>query len=963
MIAILVAFSVGALVMPFVTRRFGRNAFFVAAIVPLAAFIAALIDGPRIVAGETITQSVNWIPELAMSISVRMDTLSWLLALVVTGVGALVLLYCARYFRSDEDSLGRFAAVLLAFAGAMYGLVLSDDVYLLFIFWEATSVLSYLLIGHYTGKKASRGAALQALLVTTFGGLVMLVGLVLLAVETGTSSLSGIIAAAPTDGIAITAIMLVLVGALSKSAIFPFHFWLPAAMAAPTPVSAYLHAAAMVKAGIYLVARLAPGFAEIPGWHEVIIGLGVFTMLLGGWNALRQTDLKLMLAHGTVSQLGLLIIVGYGTREAALAGVALLLAHALYKSTLFLAVGIIDHRAGTRDLRKLSGLGREAPVLAVITAVALASMVGLPPTLGFVAKEAVFASLLTDATAGSPLGWIALVGVAVGSVFTVAYSARFFWGAFCNKPGVEACRSVHEHPDFLMAPALLAASGLALGLMASLVDGWLSGYSIAFPEGPEPYHLALWHGLEPALGISAVTIACGAVLFAARQRVSELQKRFTTGLSAADAYTTTMRVIDRTAARTTSLTQRGSLPFYLGVILTVFTLAIGTALILNRSWPDEIRVWDYPVQLAIGVIMIVAAVAATRAGKRFQAVVLVGVTGFGMSALFALQGAPDLALTQILVEVVTLVAFVLVLRRLPARLGHQHGTAHQGIRAIIGIAVGILMAFVAVVALGARTAQPISLEWAQLAFEEAHGRNIVNVALVDLRGWDTMGELSVIIAAATGVASLIFISGRGVDNLPTVARRDAQKTARARLRRSSDPTNTERGSWLLAGRTLADRNRSILLEVVVRLIFHPVIIVSIYLLLAGHNAPGGGFAGGLVAGMALVARYLAGGRHELGAAAPVDAGKLLGAGLVVAVGTALVPLFFGVDALTSTFFEWDLGIFGHVEFVTSTFFDIGVYLVVIGLVLDVLRSLGAEVDRQYAEDGVHNEPAVTGVST
>ncbi|MBC7590143.1 MAG: Na+/H+ antiporter subunit A [Salinibacterium sp.] len=964
MIAILVAFSVGALVMPLVSRRLGRTAFLVAAIVPLAAFIAALIDGPRIVAGETITQSVDWIPELALSISVRMDALSWLLTLVVTGVGALVLVYCARYFRSDEDSLGRFAAVLLAFAGAMYGLVLSDDVYLLFIFWEATSVLSYLLIGHYTGKKASRGAALQALLVTTFGGLVMLVGLVLLAVETGTSSLSGIIAAAPTDGMAIAAIMLVLVGALSKSAIVPFHFWLPAAMAAPTPVSAYLHAAAMVKAGIYLVARLAPGFAEIPGWHEVIIVLGVLTMLLGGWSALTHHDLKLVLAYGTVSQLGfLLIVVGYGTREAALAGVALLLAHALYKSTLFLAVGIIDHRAGTRDLRKLSGLGREAPVLAVITAVAVASMMGLPPTLGFVAKEAVFTSLLMDATAGSPLGWIALAGVAVGSVLTVAYSARFFWGAFCRKPGVESRRSVHEHPDFLVAPALLAASGLALGLMASLVDGWLSGYPTVFPEGAEPYHLALWHGLEPALGISAVTIACGAALFAARQRVSELQKRFGSGISAAGAYTTTMRVIDRTAARTTSLTQRGSLPFYLAVILAVFALAIATTLSLNRSWPDEIRAWDYPAQLAIGVIMIVAAFAAIRAGKRFQAVVLVGVTGFGMSALFALQGAPDLALTQILVEVVTLVAFVLVLRRLPVRLGEKHGTAHRAIRAIIGISVGVLMAVVAVVALGARTAQPISLEWAQLAFEQAHGRNIVNVALVDLRGWDTMGELSVIIAAATGVASLIFISGRGVGNLPTVPRRDAQKTARARLRRSSDPTNTDRGSWLLAGRTLADRNRSILLEVVVRLIFHPVIIVSIYLLLAGHNSPGGGFAGGLVAGMALVARYLAGGRHELGAAAPVDAGKLLGVGLVFSVGTALVPLFFGVDALTSTFFEWELGIFGHVEFVTSTFFDIGVYLVVIGLVLDVLRSLGAEVDRQYEEDGVHDTPVMKQVAS
>ncbi len=950
MLALLGVFGAVAIVMPGLVRLWGRSAFLAAAAVPLAAFVYTIASGPAVMAGNPVLQSVPWIPELDFTISLRMDTLSWAMALVVTGVGTLVLVYCARYFRSDEDSLGRFAAVLLAFAGAMYGLVIADDVYLLFVFWEATSVLSYLLIGHSTARKTSRGAALQALLVTTLGGLAMLVGLVILSVSTGTSSLSGIIAAAPDNTLAVVAVMLVLVGALSKSAIFPFHFWLPAAMAAPTPVSAYLHAAAMVKAGIYLIARMAPGFSDIPGWKEVLIGLGVFTMLLGGWTALKQHDLKLVLAYGTVSQLGLLtVVVGFGTRTAALAGLALLLAHALYKATLFLVVGIIDHRAGTRDLRKLSGLGRASPALAVITALALASMIGLPPLLGFVAKEGVFTGLLEGAQSGDPLGWVAVVGIALGTVLTTAYSLRFFWGAFATKPGVDAVSDVRGHPDFLLSPALLALAGLALGIIAPLVDGWLVGYADSFPESGESYHLALWHGFEPALAISTVTIALGVVLFVARNPVGAVQARLGTGLSAANAYGASMRFIDRTAARTTSLTQRGSLPFYLGVILLVFTVAITAGLVLNRTWPTDIRLWDYPGQLAIGVIMIVAAIAATRAGKRFQAVVLVGVTGFGMSALFALQGAPDLALTQILVEVVTLVAFVLVLRRLPAKLGARNGSKRRVIRAILGAAVGVLMACVAVVALGARTDLPISLEWAELAYNQGHGRNVVNVALVDLRGWDTMGELSVIIAAATGVASLIFISGR-TDNLPRLARKDARKTGHDRLLRAADPSNADRGSWLLAGRTLAAHNRSILLEVVVRLIFHPIIVVSIYLLLVGHNAPGGGFAGGLVAGMALVARYLAGGRHELGAAAPFDAGKLLGTGLVLAVGTALVPLFFGVDALTSTWFEWNLGPFGELEFVTSTIFDIGVYLVVIGLVLDVLRSLGAEVDRQQESE-------------
>ena len=954
MIALLVVFAAVSLVLVPLTRVLHRRVFFVAAAAPLAAFVYTVSVGPAVLAGETIVESYQWIPELALNLTVRLDVLSWVMSLIVTGVGSLVLIYCTRYFEDEEPALGRFAAILLAFAGAMYGLVIADDVFLLFVFWEATTVFSYLLIGHYTWLKSSRGAALQALLVTTFGGLVMLVGLVLLAVETGTSRLSEIVADPPSGALATTAVMLVLVGALSKSAIVPFHFWLPGAMAAPTPVSAYLHAAAMVKGGIYLIARMAPGFADVPGWREVLVILGVLTMLVGGWTALRQTDLKLVLAHGTVSQLGFLtVIVGYGTRDAALTGLALLLAHALFKSTLFLAVGIIDHRAGTRDLRKLSGLGREAPVLATVVAIALASMSGLPPTLGFVAKEGVFTALLEDAQHGSPIGWVALAGTAVGSALTIGYSLRFFWGAFWRKPGVGAVGDVKRGIFFLSTPIVLALSGIAMGIAAPFVDDTLVGYADALPAEPgvEPYYLALWHGLEPALGISALTLLGGIGLFLLRDRVVALHARAGNVPAAVDAYRGVMQFIDRTAAKTTGTTQRGSLPFYLGVILTVFIAAVGTALALNRTWPAEYVFWDYPAELAVGLVMIIGAIAATRATKRFQAIVLVGVTGFGMSALFALQGAPDLAITQILVELVTLIAFVLVIRRLPARLGEQNGTVRPVTRAVIGILFAVTISVVAVVALGARTGMPISLEWPELAYVEGHGRNVVNVALVDLRGWDTMGELAVVIAAATGVASLIFISSR-TDDLPRVSRRQARTTIRARLKNAaaeSADDEVTRSSWLLAGRTLAARNRSILLEVVVRLLFHPVIVVSVFLLFAGHNTPGGGFAGGLVAGLALVTRYLAGGRFELGAAAPIDAGKLLGTGLVFAAGTATVPLFLGVDALTSTFFEAEVPVLGHIEFVTSTFFDIGVYLVVIGLTLDVLRSLGAEVDRQQEE--------------
>jgi multicomponent Na+:H+ antiporter subunit A len=981
-IVALLAFAIASVVVA-LGRRLGTRLFVVAAVVPAAVTVYTALQGPAVLTGDVLVESVPWIPQLGITLTLRVDVLAWVLALVVTGVGALVLLYCARYFSRGDESMPRFAAILVAFAGAMYGLVTSDDVFVLFVFWEATSVFSYLLIGHYTSKQASRGAALQALIVTTAGGLAMLVGLVVLAVEGGTSSLAGLVESPPSGTAVTVAIVLVLVGALSKSALVPFHFWLPAAMAAPTPVSAYLHAAAMVKAGIYLVARLAPGYHDSPGWQQIVVTVGVVTMLLGGYRALRQHDLKLVLAYGTVSQLGFLtIVVGYGTRDAALAGLALLVAHALFKATLFLVVGIVDHRAGTRDLRKLSGLGRQAPLLVVVTVLALASMAGVPPTFGFVAKEAVLSSLLADAEHGSVWGLVALVGVVLGSVLTTAYSLRFLWGAFARKSGVEPVDFVKEHVDFLVSPAVLALLGLGLGFAAGLLDGVLAGYADTLPavEGDHgPYHLALWHGLEPALGLTALTLALGALLFWQREPVARLQKAASFLPRASDGYVRIMTTIDSTASRTTAATQRGSLPFYLATILVVFVASSIVTLSLNSSWPDTAVIWDYPAQLAIGGLMVIGAVAAARSNKRFQAVVLVGVTGYGMAALFALHGAPDLALTQALIETITLIAFVLVLRRLPARLGDRNGRTHRAARAVIAISVGCVMAAIAVVALGARSVPTISGAFPELAVTGGHGKNVVNVTLVDIRGWDTMGEISVLIVAATGVASLVFLTSR-TDMLPRPARRSRAQRFLARVRPVMEPApelpgggavrageadtsdvEGDRRAWLLAGRKLAPQNRSILLEVVVRLLFHAIIVVSVYLLFAGHNLPGGGFAGGLVAGMAFVARYLAGGRFELGAAAPLDAGKVLGTGLLVVVVTAVVPLFLGVDALTSTQVEGELPLLGHVEFVTSTFFDIGVYLVVVGLVLDVLRSLGAEVDRQEEEDD-RGDASVTGTT-
>jgi NADH:ubiquinone oxidoreductase subunit 5 (subunit L)/multisubunit Na+/H+ antiporter MnhA subunit len=427
-------------------RLLGRSGFFLLALVPLTGLLYSLSTIPDLFSphAQPLVESLDWLPALGLEGVFRLDVLSWIMTLLVTGIGALVFVYCARYFPPDEPGLARFAGIFMAFAAMMYGLVIADELLMLYLFWEGTTVFSYLLIGHSQSRRRSRQAALQALIVTTAGGLAMLVGMVLLITATGTGRISALVDRAQlgmdTGPVIISAIILILIGAISKSALMPFHFWLPGAMAAPTPVSAYLHAAAMVKAGIYLVLRLAPGYNNLPGWSEVLLTLGLLTMFIGGWQALKQTDLKLLLAFGTVSQLGFLTtMASFGTPDITKAALGLLIAHALFKSCLFLCVGIIDHRAGTRDLTKLSGGWKAFPVVAVCATIAAASMAGLPPMFGFVAKEAVYSTLLTSPDKATV---IAFIGIMIGSILTVAYSARFVWGRLL----LEARRRRHRPP-------------------------------------------------------------------------------------------------------------------------------------------------------------------------------------------------------------------------------------------------------------------------------------------------------------------------------------------------------------------------------------------------------------------------------------------------------------------------------------------------------------------------------------
>ncbi|WP_026910961.1 Na+/H+ antiporter subunit A [Patulibacter minatonensis] len=994
MIGVLVAHALAALIAPWLVGRIGLKAFPVLALVPAGAVVWAAANTSDVTAGRASESVHQWVPSLGMELAFRLDPLSLLMTFVAAGVGSLVLAYCGRYFAADEQGLGRFAAVLVAFAGAMIGLVLSDDLLLLYVFWELTTVLSFLLVGHNADRQGARRAAMDALIVTTFGGLAMLVGAVIVGEAAGTYRISEIVANPPGGTTVSIGVALLLVGALSKSALVPFHFWLPGAMAAPTPVSAYLHAAAMVKAGVFLVARLAPAFADLDVWRWSILVLGLTTLLLGALRALRQHDLKLLLAYGTVSQLGLLtVLVGQGSRDVLLAGLGLLLAHALYKSALFLTVGIIDHDTGTRDLRVLSGLGRTRRRLAVIAGLAAASMAGIPLFAGFAAKETAFDALLH----GDTVDVLTLVVVLVGVALTAAYAWRFWWGAFATKDDVPDRRCTAPRTSFELAPALLAGGGLVLGVGFSAVDALLSRHADLIPSDEKPLHLAGWHGVGPALGLSVLALALGAVVVLVQRRLAgrpvpaEAPRRL---VDARVAYVLLVRGTERLSVAAARATQSGSLPVYLMTILAVFGAAMTTALITGLPWNVELRTWDEPAQGAVGLLVVAGTILTLRARRRLKAVVLSGVVGYGVATLFALQGAPDLALTQFLVETVTLVVVVLVLRRLPSHFtGTVSSKRRRRVHILIGVAAGALMTMLTLVAAGAREAAPVSELFAS-ASKLAGGNNIVNVTLVDLRAWDTMGEIAVLVVAATGVTSLLFLrrrsramprlsdpaadspvwatdpatsgSGPGADGRTGSAGRATQGGSApvpgllTVVQHAAGGSGTAKSAerWLVAENTLAPERRSILLEVVVRLIFHTVLVLSVYLLWAGHDLPGGGFAGGIVAGLAFTIRYLAGGRYELGEAAPVGAGLVIGLGLVIAVGTGLAGAILGDAVLQGGAWKPDIPLLGTLKLYSSTLFDIGVYLVVVGVVLDVLRSFGSEIDRQIDEERHGRTPTV-----
>ena len=765
-------------------RRLGPRVFWIAAVAPLATVVYAAVAAGRLGADGVWTETYRWVPALGLDLGFRLDQFALLMLVIIGVVGLCVFTYAASYFH-DGPEVARTAAVLLAFAGAMVGLVLSDNVLLLFLFWELTTVTSFLLIGTNDEQGSARSAALHALLVTGGGGLTMLGGLVLVAQQAGTWSLSAWVSAPPSGTVVTVGVGLILVGALTKSAQVPFHSWLAGAMAAPTPISAFLHSATMVKAGVFLVARLAPAFSTLGVWRWMVLGAGAASLLLGGYRALRQHDLKLVLAYGTISQLGLLMILfGAGTTEMATAGCALLLAHAAFKAALFLTVGVVDHQTHTRDLRQLTGLGRRWPVVTAAAALAAASMAGLPPLIGFIAKEFALKGALEE---GVPAGRLLLVAIVVGSMFTVAYSARFVWGAFGSPDphhgsGFEHVGADAPHPSkvFASAPVALGIVGLVFGLAPMLIDGLVGNAVAALGYAGTAPALQLWSGFNAALGLSAVVIAGGVVLFLLRGPVERFQERMPHVPSALRAYERGLQGVLVGSDRLTGVTQSGSLPVYIGVVLLTAAL-VPLIPLLSQGGPEEWpALFDSPLQIVLGLVIVVAAFAAAMARRRFVAVLLLGAVGYAVVGMFVVQGAPDLALTLVLIETLGIVAFVLVLRHLPENFRPTMLPGRKLVPAVIGTVVGLFV-FVFMLTAGSLRDTSLSADSAATAVAagnasasqeylvrsepEAKGRNIVNVIVVDFRGFDTLGEITVLVVATLGVVGLVR-AGRRRDGEP-----------------------------------------------------------------------------------------------------------------------------------------------------------------------------------------------------
>ena len=747
--------------------RLGRRAFAVAAITPLATVVWAALQWGAVVGdgtdgGSPRLESVGWVSGLDLNLDLRFDAFALVMTLLVSGIGVLVFVYAYGYFSHIAPGQARLAGLMTLFAGAMLGVVWTDHLIALFVAWELTSITSYLLIGNDDTNPRARAAATQAIFITGGGGLALLAGLIILGQSAGTYRISEMLETPPGGGATAAGLVLVLLGAFTKSAQAPFGSWLPGAMVAPTPVSAYLHSATMVKAGVYLVARLAPIVAALGQWRLLVLVVGSVTMLIGGLRALRQHDLKLLLAYGTVSQLGfLMLLLGTGEYKIAQAGIVLLLAHGAFKATLFMLVGIIDHEAGTRDVRELHGFGAGWMPVKVMAVVGAASMAGIPPLLGFVAKEK---GIDTYLEYGEFSGATAVVVVIViGSILTFAYSARYVLGVFgvLGEPDVERVSHEAHAPGIVFAvPAMvLTVVTVVVGLFPVLISNLTKTATYALDPGATPSTVKLWAGFNLAFVLSLIIISTGLAMTVFRTRTARLQTAASRPLrafpSTDDAYLAVLRSIDAVARHTTRFVQSGSLPVYLAVILATVVTIPAIAMLGDLDALPAFN--DKTIHLPLVAIILGAAIGATLIRRRMAAVVMLGAVGFAMAGLYEVQGAPDLALTQFAIETLGTVLFVLVLRFLPSRFVDAAPAVIRPVRLVVSALVGCAVFVFAIVASDSRSdvaEESISVEMVERSYPDGEGKNVVNVILVDFRGVDTMGEITVLLVAAVGAAAL-----------------------------------------------------------------------------------------------------------------------------------------------------------------------------------------------------------------
>lgn len=728
------------------------------ALIPLAVTIYLATWIGRVSAGSVVAVSYPWVPSLGMNLAFRLDGLSLLFALLISGIGALVMVYGGAYLAGDPER-NRFFLYTGIFMASMLGMVLADNLLLLFVFWELTSISSYLLIGFKHAKEEARHAALQALLITGGGGLAMLAGFLLLAQAGGSFGIGALlsqgdeIAASP---LYLPALLLILVGAFTKSAQFPFHFWLPGAMAAPTPVSAYLHSATMVKAGVFLLARLHPALANTAAWTLLVTSAGLVTLVVGAWIAWKQTDLKRILAYSTVSALGMLVfLLGVGTDVALKAMLVMLMAHAVYKGALFMVAGSVDHATGTRDVTNLGGLRRAMPLTAAAAVIAGLSMAGLPPLMGFVSKELLYESALY----APQYAWLLTAAVVMAGALTVTAAALAALRPFAGSVKTP----VHHAPGLglLLGPVVLAALGLGAGLAPKLAGDALIAPALAAVAGaPQTVKLSLWHGVNPMLVLSMVSTAAGALVYVYWPAVQPAaERRFHVPISWRGDYVYSF-ALDRFLGFATALTrtiQAGYLRRYVRIVVIVLIALAGTALVRSGApilpplgWWSDVRLYAAGVAL----LMLVGATMAVTARSRLATLAALGIVGYGMSLLFLIYSAPDVAMTQIAVETLTVLLFLYVVRRLPRFSQYTSRPARLSDGFIALLAGGVMTAIVLAVVHADRISR-VAPYFAENSLALANGRNVVNVILVDFRALDTLGEITVLAAAAIAAYALL----------------------------------------------------------------------------------------------------------------------------------------------------------------------------------------------------------------